>query len=125
MPRVHTEVMGGRTVIYQDFRDLHTIEDARTAFDESRAAVKLQPQGSVLILTDFSGTRFTPDMVEAAKSLASDNRPWVKKSALVGLSQIQQVLFTGVNRAADRQIRWFTGMDEARAWLVAEEPVSA
>ena len=120
MSRVTTILEGGRSIVFQDFRNLQTPEEAAAAFDESRAVIHRQPKGSVLVLTDFTGSRFTPVMVDAAKQLAADNRDFVKASALVGLSSIQTVLFTGVNRAADRHIMWFDDVPAAKRWLLEQ-----
>ena len=120
MSRVTTIQEGGRWIVFQDFRNLQTPEEAAAAFDESRKAIQHQPPGSVLVLTDFTGSRFTPPMVDAAKQLATENRNYVKASALVGLSSIQTVLFTGVNRAADRHIAWFDDLPAAKRWLAEQ-----
>jgi hypothetical protein len=121
MSRVSTREMSGKRIVFQDFRNLASPADAAEAFDESRAMVARQPAGAALVLTDFTGARFNTEMVEAAKRLAADNRPYIRASALVGLSGIQSVLFTGVNRAAERDIKWFDTMEEAESWLLSVE----
>ena len=110
----------GVSILYQDFRGLQGVDDARAAFEESRRAVQSASPQSVLILTDFTGSRFNAQMVEAAKQLAAQNKPFVKASALVGLSGLQTVLFTGVNQQAEREIQWFTDQESARTWLVSQ-----
>jgi hypothetical protein len=128
MSRVSTRIVSDHRLVFQDFRNLSSLEDANAAFDESRSVVSSHPPDSALVLTDFTGTRFNTDIVEAAKRLATDNRPFIRASAIVGLSGIQSVLFTGVNRAADRDIRWFDSMDEAEQWLLAraqEQPADS
>jgi hypothetical protein len=128
MPRVSTRVVAGETIVFQDFRNLASAADAAAAFDESRSVISRSPPNSALVLTDFSGARFNTEMVEAAKRLAADNRPYIRASALVGISGIQSVLFTGVNRAAERDIKWFESVEEAERWLLSageEQPGSA
>lgn len=111
----------GVPILYQDFRGLQRVEDAQAAFEQSRAAVLAAAAGGVLILTDFTGSRFNAQMVEAAKALAAQNKPYVKASALVGLSGLQTVLFTGVNQSAEREIQWFNDVDSAKQWLVQQQ----
>ena len=108
----------GVSILFQDFRGLQRVEDALTAFEQSRAAIRGAAERSVLILTDFTGSRFNAQMVDAAKTLAADNKPFVRASALVGLSGLQTVLFTGVNQSAEREIQWFTDLESAKFWLV-------
>ena len=110
----------GVSILFQDFRGLQRVEDAQTAFEQSRAIVTSAAPESILILTDFTGSRFNAQMVEAAKQLAAQNKPFVRASALVGLSGLQTVLFTGVNQSAERDIQWFADVDAAKAWLVQQ-----
>lgn len=110
----------GVRILYQDFRGLQRLEDANAAFEQSRVAVLAAGQAGALILTDFTGSRFNAQMVEAAKQLAAHNKPYVKASALVGLSGLQTVLFTGVNQSAEREIQWFNDVDAAKGWLIQQ-----
>lgn len=120
MARVTRRQVQGRTIAFQDFRDLRSLEDAEAAFAESREVVGSFAPGSALVLTDFTGSRFSPQMIEATKQLARDNGPHIRASALVGLSAIQRVLFSGVNRDAERHLQWFDTVPEAERWLLEQ-----
>jgi hypothetical protein len=47
--------------------------------------VTVQPLGSVLVLTDFTGAKFDRDAMRAIKETAVFDKPFVKRSALVGI----------------------------------------
>jgi hypothetical protein len=44
----------------------------------------VQPLGSVRVLTDFTGASFDRDAIRAVKETAVFDKPFVKKSALIG-----------------------------------------
>src|ERR1700738_3944773 len=46
--------------------------------------VTVNPRGSVLVLTDFTGAAFDRDALRAMKETAVFDKPFVKKSTLVG-----------------------------------------
>ncbi len=118
MSRISSIQHNGTRIVFQDFRGLTSPQDATAAFDESRATLRTCAPGTALVLTDFSGSRFNSEMVELARKLAADNKPHIRASALVGLSGLQIVLFTGINRKADRDMRWFDDLEAAKEWLV-------
>jgi hypothetical protein len=54
----------------------------------------------------------------AIKELAVHNKPYMKASALVGLSSLQQGVFLkGIERTADRSFGLFDSVQEAMDWL--------
>ena len=50
--------------------------------------ITVQPRGSVLVLTDFSGAAFDRDALRAMKEAAVFDKPFVKKSALIGTEDL-------------------------------------
>ena len=46
--------------------------------------ITVQPRGSVLVLTDFSGAAFDRDALRVMKETTVFDKPFVKKSALIG-----------------------------------------
>jgi hypothetical protein len=58
--------------------------------------------------------------VDALKKLAAHNKPFVKASALVGLSPLTRVVFRAVIALTRRDIRAFATRDEAIAYLSSQ-----
>jgi len=50
--------------------------------------VTVQPRSSVLVLTDFTGAAFDRDALRAMKETAAFDKPFVKKSALIGTESL-------------------------------------
>jgi hypothetical protein len=51
--------------------------------------ITVQPLGSVLVLTDFTGAAFDRDAIRAVKETAVFDKPFVKKSALIGTEDLK------------------------------------
>lgn len=116
--RVRFVQHNGKQVLYHDFSNLLKAEDAMAAIEESRTIVRKQPLGSVLTLTDVTGSRFNREIVEGLKELTKGNKPHVKAGATVGLSGIQRVVYVAVTQFTGRRLPTFDSLEEAKEYLV-------
>ena len=79
-----------------------------------------QPRGSVLILTDFAGASFDRDALIAMKESAVFDKPFVKKSALIGTESLPRQFYEDMKTFSRRELPTFKTRDEALAWLVRD-----
>jgi hypothetical protein len=91
--------------------ELHNAEIARSL-------IASQPRGQALVLTDVTGSTFNEAAVDALKKLARHNKPFVKASALVGLSALTRIVFRAVTALTGRDIRVCSSREEAIAYLL-------
>ena len=82
--------------------------------------VTVQPLGSVLVLTDFTGAVFDRSAVLAVKETAVFDKPYIKKSALVGAESFPKDFYEELKSFSRRDLLIFRSRDEALAWLVAD-----
>jgi len=87
--------------------------------DAARKLIARQPVGEALVLTDITGSTFSDAAVDALTKLAERNRPFVKASALVGLSPLTRVIFRAVVALTRRDIRAFATREEAIVYLLS------
>jgi hypothetical protein len=112
----------GCTVLYTDYSSLSEWKDWQALIDAERTLMPAEPLGSVRALAVFTGSRFSTEVVDAIKQLAVSNRPHMKASALVGMSDLQKAVFLkGIERTSDRSFGLFDTVDEALDWL-ADQP---
>ncbi len=71
------------------------------------------PRGSVLVLTDFTGAAFDQDALRAIKETAVFDKPFVKKSALIGTQSLPKNFYEEMSNYSRRDLRIFTTRDEA------------
>ena len=81
--------------------------------------VTKQPEHSVLLLGDFTGTHFTKDTVEQLKIAAVFDRPHVAKAAWVLNDNLHKVLLDSIRTFSAREIPVFSTREEALDFLVS------
>jgi hypothetical protein len=82
--------------------------------------VTVQPRGSVLVLTDFTGAAFDRDALWAMKETAVFDKPFIKKSALIGTETLPKDFYEDMTRFSRRELPIFKTRAEALAWLAAD-----
>jgi len=80
--------------------------------------VTTQPLGSALILTDFGGASFDRDTLIAMKETAVFDKPYVKKSALIGTESLPREFYESMKSFSRRELPTFSSREEALKWLV-------
>jgi hypothetical protein len=82
--------------------------------------VTVQPRGSVLVLTDFTGAAFDRDALWAMKETAVFDKPFIKKSALIGTETLPKDFYEDMTRFSRRELLIFKTREEALAWLATD-----
>jgi hypothetical protein len=82
--------------------------------------VTVQPRNSVRVLTDFTGAAFDQEALRAMKETAVFDKPFVKKSALIGTQSLPRNFYEEMTSFSRRDLLIFTTREEALAWLVGD-----
>jgi hypothetical protein len=108
----------GCSILFTDYSNFITFDEWKVLLDAERQLMPKEQLGSVLALAVFTGSRFSASVFTAIKQLAVHNKPYIKASALVGLSSLQQGIFLkGIERTADRSFGSFDTIEQAKDWL--------
>ena len=118
MQRVQFLTHAGKQILFVDMSN-STPADAMTASVEVQATVTDQPENSVLILVDMTGAQFDKQAMDRMKASAAYDRPYVKRSAMIVLSNEHTALKEALKIFARRDYRYFDTKEEALAWLVS------
>ena len=89
------------------------------------AYVAAEPRGSVLLLADFTGSKFDKAAFESLKQATVYDRPHIKRSAWVGTEALPKVFYENLKAFSQRDLPTFKTRDEALEWLVAEEKMAS
>ena len=84
-----------------------------------------EPKGSVLLLADFSGSKFDKAAIESLKQATVYDRPHIKRSAWVGTEALPKVFYENLKTFSQRDLPTFKTREEALEWLTAEEKVAS
>jgi len=87
--------------------------------------VSSEPRGSVLLLADFTGSKFDKTAVETLKQAAVFDRPHIKRSAWVGVEGMPKVFYDNLKAFSQRDLPTFKTREEALDWLVSEEKMAS
>jgi hypothetical protein len=79
-----------------------------------------RPLGSVLILTDFTGTFFDPEAIRAMEETAVFDKLHVRKSAWVRREKFPRGFCEGLSSFSRREFSLFKTRQEALVWLVQD-----
>jgi hypothetical protein len=83
----------------------------------AQSVIASQPLGSVRTLTLVKDARFNSQVSEAMKKYTAHNKPNVRIAAVVGLSGLQEILFSVINKVTGRQIAAFPHVEAAKEFL--------
>lgn len=85
-----------------------------------KTEIARQPKGSVLAISDVAGGRFSTEITNILKNFAEHNRPYIRKSVVIGMSLFQRVVYQTVTRMTGRDIEVKGDLTEAIQYLTAE-----
>jgi hypothetical protein len=80
-----------------------------------------RPENSVLTLADFTGAHVDKNVATRIKELLVFDRPYVKRSAWVGVESLPHVFYENFKTFSQREFPTFKTRDEAMEWLVTDQ----
>jgi len=95
-------------------------EIIREQVDLAKEAVRQYPPKSALMLTNVTNTSFDSTISSMIKEYAQHNTPYVKASALVGVTGLQRVILEAVKRFTGRDYYLANTVEEAMDWLIKQ-----
>jgi hypothetical protein len=110
---------GGKKILLVDFSNCpaNEVEEIARAVPNYTT---VQPLGSVLVLTDFTAAVFDRDAVRAVKETAVFDKPYVKKSALIGTEDLPASFYDELKSFSRRDLLVFKTREEALDWLAVD-----
>lgn len=107
-------------IIYMDFTGLSSVDVIVDIIKKSKEYIRVQPEGTVLTLTNLDGMHFNSEIKNAFTEFINDNKPFVLAGAVIGLNGLLRIIYNGVNRLTGRDIKSFNTKEEAIAWLTSK-----
>ena len=84
-----------------------------------------ETRGSVLLLADFTGSKFDKAAVESLKEAAVYDRPHLKRSAWVGTEGLPKIFYENLKAFTQRDLPTFHTREEGLDWLVQEDQTAS
>jgi hypothetical protein len=93
-------------------------QELSRVFNEAQQVITSQPPHSLLTLADFSDAEFDKRAADHMKVVATYDRAFVKRSAIVGADTLPDVYYRNLVSFSARAFPVFKTREEAMDWLV-------
>ena len=88
--------------------------------EQVRAIVARHAKGTLLTLGDFTDAEVDRKVATRLKEVLTLDRPYVKRSAFIGVESVPHVFYENAKSFSQRDIPAFKTREEAMDWLVSE-----
>ncbi len=114
--RVKFFTHGAQEILLVDF-SYSNVAMVKAVSEECRKAVAARQHASVRTLVDITEAWFDKQTIDIVSDLAKHNRPYVVKSAVLGVMGLRQIAFNAVVSIARREMKMFNTREQALEWL--------
>ena len=109
----------GKRVFYCDWTDLgYDVSALEAEVNECNRLTVAQPPNSMLSIIDVRGTVASKEAMEVFKSSSAKGKPFVRKSAVIGITGFKKVLLEAVSAFSGQSFGTFNDLEEAKDWVV-------
>lgn len=88
--------------------------------EHAEEQIRKHPLKSLLLITNVMDTGFDTQVAAIMGEYADHNTPYVKASALVGVSGVQKVVLAAIKALIGRDFYLADSMEEAQEWLIQQ-----
>jgi hypothetical protein len=110
----------GKEILFQDFSGLKTAEEVNAVINESRVYFRSQPIGTAMSLANIQEMHFNNQIKDLFMNFVRENKPYMKASAIIGVTGLKQVVFNGIMKLTGRDVKSFNDENQAKEWLVSQ-----
>jgi hypothetical protein len=108
----------GQKILYQDFANLfYNVEAIKNELEEVQEIVLAQPPGSLLVISDFTNTEVSGDLMGILNQASRATKPHVRKTAVLGVTGIKRTFGDLLSRITGQPLVYFTNEADALEWL--------
>lgn len=111
----------GKSILVQDYSNLQPGRVFFDAVQKARGWIDGQPAKSVLTVVDASNSVFNAEVLSTLKNFVQANTPFIKCTAVVGVTGLKQVGLMAVAKVAGRPLHTFDALNEALDFLAEQE----
>ena len=109
----------GVTIVYTNASGMET-NDALDLFKSTIPVISSMPPKSVLSLVNLKDVVLSRTFNVELKNIAVENSPYVKATAICGLSMMASFIAKSIIKLTNRNAKFFDDVEEAKAWLHSE-----
>jgi hypothetical protein len=107
----------GKSILYIDYSNLN-ISEYNTATEAAQEFIIANGKDDLLILTNMSNNHVTKKTLEKSKKTARIVQTYIKKNAVIGMTEIQGAFLDFISLFSEINIKSFSSMEQAKDWLI-------
>jgi hypothetical protein len=111
----------GRKILIQDFSGMTPCPEFYRLVEQARVLIAAEPYRSVLTVVDATGSVFDAGVLQTLKEFVKVNTPYIKKTAVVGITGLKEVGLLAVSRGLGRPLDTCGNVQEALDLLAGIE----
>ena len=109
-----------KPILYLDYSNFQTTDETIRAILDVNKYIKKLGYNEILLLVNVSNSNANEKIVvDALKQNAIIVKTYVKKAAVIGVTNKQEVILTIVNMFSNLGLKPFDSIDEAKNWLIS------
>ncbi len=120
MDRTTFEYYKSKEIYLISFIGLVESKDIKTVIEKAKSEISTKEPGSLLVLTDITNISNHNKNYELLREFAFNNSPYVKASAVAGVTGVKQKIFEKLVDSVGREIKPFPTLVDAKEWLVKQ-----
>jgi len=111
----------GKKILYQDYANLFFNTSAvKNELAGVQEIVTTQPENSVLVLSDFTNTEISGDLMPIMNQASKLTKPYIRKTAVLGVTGIKRIFGDLLSRITGQPLVYFSNEADALAWLTSD-----
>ena len=120
MPIVEFILHKGAQILDLDVRGSKNVDQNIAAFRLAQEMAIKEPLKSLRLLTDVTHTHYTTEAVNILKEFSKATTPYMKASAVVGVTGVKWIIVQSLIKLTGRDIKLFDTRENAREWLAGQ-----
>jgi hypothetical protein len=113
------ETYKGQKILFNDYSGIGgDVAALKAEQDYMVKEITSQPLDSVLCLAETQGLFGTPDMLEVLKAASKLTKPYVKKTAVLGVEGAKKILAKTITLFTGQSTQYFDTREKALEWLI-------
>ena len=110
----------GKQILLLDATNMPPGDKFKQFIDDAKHVIHMQQKNSMRTLFDATNAYFDKETVDILKDFTASNRPYVKASAVVGITGLKKMMLELVSKFSNRTFKQCETREEAVAWLVKQ-----
>lgn len=111
----------GKKILYQDYANLFfNTEAIKNELTSVQEIVLAQPENSILVISDFTNTEISGDLMPILNQASKLTKPYIQKTAVLGISGIKRTFGDLLSRITGQALVYFSNEADALNWLTSD-----